>query len=157
MKKSENGTLKAPVYDQEYLEAFIKYHSDRIYGFIYQKVNDRSLAEDIFQETFVQVINAFKVGKYREDGKLMPRVIKIAHNLVMDYYRKNKRVLILNEQDNFDIFYAIRDEAADMEGYLIDKQIKEDIKRMIRKLPASRQEVLDMQLCKNMTFKEISK
>lgn len=142
--------------DQKKLETFIKSHSDGIYNFIYQKVNDKGLAEDIFQETFVRVIRAFNKGKYREDGKLMSWVLKIAHNLVMDNFRRNKRMFNFYAQGDANTFYTLKDNTMNAEGCLIRDQINEDIHEMIGELPPAQQDVLAMRLYEDMTFKEIS-
>ncbi|MGS2738042.1 RNA polymerase sigma factor [Sinomicrobium sp. M5D2P17] len=155
-ERTRNEGSQACLDDRKRLEKFIKSHSDIIYGFIYHKVNDKDLTEDIFQETFVKVIRAFNGGQYREDGKLMSWVLKIAHNLVMDNFRRNKRMYSLYAQGDANTFHTLGDNTMNAEGCLIRDQINEDIHEMIGELPRAQQDVLAMRLYQDMTFKEIS-
>jgi RNA polymerase sigma-70 factor (ECF subfamily) len=91
------------------LERLIKRHKLRIYNFIYSKVFDRDTAEDIFQETFIKVIKTLKRGVYNEEGKFLPWVMRIAHNLVIDFFRKNNRIPTFDNSEEFDIFQLISD------------------------------------------------
>ena len=113
-------------------------------------------AEDLFQETFIKVIKTLKSGVYNEEGKFLPWVMRIAHNLVIDFFRKNKRFPSFDKNDAYDIFQLIKDENPSIEKLMIDKQILNDLKKIIIKLPQDQKEVLDMRLYKEMSFKEIS-
>ena len=138
------------------LEDLINKHKYKLYNFIYSKVLNKDNAEDLFQETFIKVIKTLKRGVYNEEGKFLPWIMRIAHNLVIDFFRKNKRFPSFDKNDKYDIFQLIKDENPSIERHLIDKQILNDLKKIIIKLPQDQKEVLDMRLYKEMSFKEIS-
>jgi RNA polymerase sigma factor (sigma-70 family) len=138
------------------LEMLIKRHKLKIYNFIYSKVFDRDTAEDIFQETFIKVIKTLKRGVYNEEGKFLPWVMRIAHNLVIDYFRKNNRIPTFDNSDEFDIFQLIGDGNPTAEKAMIEEQVVEDLQNLIVQLPDDQKDVLTMRLYKDMSFKEIA-
>ncbi len=138
------------------LEVLINKHKHKLYNFIYSKVLNKDNAEDLFQETFIKVIKTLKRGVYNEEGKFLPWVMRIAHNLVIDFFRKNKRFPSFDKNGNFDIFQLVKDENPSIERLLIDKQILDDLQKIIIKLPQDQREVIDLRLYKEMSFKEIS-
>ncbi|MFL2611309.1 MAG: RNA polymerase sigma factor [Flavobacteriaceae bacterium] len=138
------------------LEDLVNKHKYRLYNFIYSKVLNKDNAEDLFQETFIKVIKTLKRGVYNEEGKFLPWIMRIAHNLVIDFFRKKKRFPSFDKNDKYDIFQLIKDENPSIERHLIDNQILNDLKKIIIKLPQDQKEVLDMRLYKEMSFKEIS-
>ena len=142
--------------NEKSLETLIMRHKQRIFGFIQSKVLDREVAQDIFQDTFIKVINTLKKGNYNEEGKFLPWVMRIAHNLVIDHFRRNKRIPKFNNTDDFDIFSVISDEVLNVEKQLIQNQILEDVKELISELPEDQKEVLLMRMYKDMSFKEIA-
>ena len=91
------------------LEKLINRHQLQIFNFINSKVNDRDMSEDIFQDTFIKVIRTLKNGSYNEEGKFLPWVMRIAHNLVIDHFRKNSRIPIIENKEEFDIFQFLSD------------------------------------------------
>jgi RNA polymerase sigma-70 factor (ECF subfamily) len=138
------------------LEILIIRHKQRIFSFILSKVLDREVAEDIFQDTFIKVINTLKRGAYNEEGKFLPWVMRIAHNLVIDHFRRNKRIPTFKNTDEFDIFSVIGDEVLNVEKQLIKNQILDDVRGLIDELPDDQKEVLLMRMYKDMSFKEIA-
>jgi len=138
------------------LEMLIIRHKLKIYNFIYSKVFDRDTAEDIFQETFIKVIKTLKRGVYNEEGKFLPWVMRIAHNLVIDFFRKNNRIPTFDNSDDFDIFQLIGDGNPTAEKAMIEEQVVEDLQNLIVQLPADQKDVLTMRLYKDMSFKEIA-
>lgn len=138
------------------LEFLVKKHQQRIFSFIYSKVQDRDVAEDIFQDTFIKVIKTLKKGNYNEEGKFLPWVMRISHNLVIDYFRKNNRMPFFNNSDEFDIFSIISDDALNAEKRIIKDQILLDVKNLIEELPEEQKEVLKMRIYMDMSFNEIS-
>ncbi|MGB3152198.1 MAG: sigma-70 family RNA polymerase sigma factor [Maribacter sp.] len=149
VKEYINGSEKA-------IEILINRHNARLTGFIYSKVGDRELTEDIFQDTFMKVIRTLKRGAYNEEGKFLPWVMRIAHNLVIDHFRKNNRMPKYGETESFNIFSMMGDERLNAEKQLIKDQIDLDLMNMIKELPEDQQEVLEMRIYKDMSFKEIS-
>ena len=138
------------------LEYIINKHQQKIFNFIYSKVHDRDISEDIFQETFIKVIKTLKNGVYNEEGKFLPWVMRISHNLVIDFFRKNNRIKIINSKEDIDIFQFISDGSPNAESVLINDQIIKDIQKLIQELPDDQKEVLIMRLYRDMSFKEIA-
>ena len=142
--------------DERALETLINRHNKRISSFIYSKVNDREITEDIFQDTFIKVIRTLKNGRYSEEGKFLPWVMRIAHNLIIDHFRKNQRMPLFEGSSTFNIFSVISDEKLNIEKQLIKNQIDSDLVLLIEELPKDQKEVLIMRIYKDMSFKEIS-
>jgi len=138
------------------LEVLITRHKQRVFSFIYSKVLDRVISEDIFQDTFIKVIKTLKKGAYNEEGKFLPWVLRIAHNLVIDYFRKNKRMPLFKNTDDFDIFSVLPDSKINIENELIKNQIETDVCKLLDTLPNDQKAVLEMRLYKDMSFKEIA-
>lgn len=138
------------------LEVLIKRHQQRLYSYIYSKVKDRVVTEDIFQDTFIKVIRTLKLGNYNEEGKFLPWVLRIAHNLIIDHFRKLKRMSTFKNTDDFDIFSLISDGNLDAEKKMIQQQVLSDVSELIHELPKEQKEVLVMRIYKDMSFKEIS-
>lgn len=141
---------------EQALETLIYRHKQRVYSFIYSKVLDKEIAEDIFQDTFIKVINTLKKGSYNETGKFLPWVLRIAHNLCIDYFRKNKRLPTFKNTDDFDIFSVISDPDINIENQLIKEQIDQDVFKLLASLPKEQSEVIYMRFYRKMSFKEIS-
>jgi RNA polymerase sigma-70 factor (ECF subfamily) len=142
--------------DEPALEALINKHQQRIYSFIYSKILNRDETEDIFQETFIKVIRTLKKGKYNEEGKFLPWVMRIAHNLVIDHFRKAKRMPKFQSRNDFDIFDVISDGEQSAEQEIIKLQVHDDVRKIIDELPDDQRDVLVMRIYKDMSFKEIA-
>jgi len=142
--------------DESALSKLINRHQQRIYNFVYSKVFDKAITEDIFQDTFIKVIKTLKRGKYNEQGKFLPWVMRIAHNLTIDHFRKNNRMPKFENKGDFDIFSVLADDKPHAEHQLMDEQIRRDVRKLIQELPEEQLEVLKMRIYKEMSFKEIS-
>ena len=142
--------------EESALEVLITRHKQKIYSFIYSKVYDRDVAEDIFQDTFIKVIRTLKRGAYNEEGKFLPWVMRISHNLVIDFFRKNKRMPKFDNAGEFSIFSVLSDTSLNAEKSIIKEQIERDVRRLVDKLPGDQKEVLLMRIYNDMSFKEIS-
>ena len=138
------------------LEILIKRHQQRLFSFIYSKVKDRDITEDIFQDTFIKVIRTLKKGNYNEEGKFLPWVVRISHNLIIDYFRKSNRMPKFRNTDEFDIFSVLGDGALNAEKKIIKEQIHEDVRELINELPEEQKQVLIMRMYNDMSFNEIS-
>ena len=138
------------------LETLVNRHKLQIFNFINSKINDRDTSEDIFQDTFIKVIRTLKNGLYNEEGKFLPWIMRIAHNLVIDHFRKSNRIPIIENKEEFDIFQFVSDTAPNAENILIEDQILKDIQKLIQELPDDQKEVLIMRLYRDMSFKEIA-
>ena len=142
--------------DERSLEILINRHNQRISSFIYSKVYDREVTEDLFQDTFIKVIRTLKLGKYNEEGKFLPWVMRIAHNLVIDHYRKSNRMPRYEGSPEFSIFSIMQDDRLNAEKQLIQEQIETDIADLIAELPEDQQVVLQLRMYRDMSFKEIA-
>ena len=138
------------------LELLIKRHQQRIFSFIYSKVQDRDITEDVFQDTFIKVIKTLKKGKYNEEGKFLPWVMRISHNLIIDYFRKVNRMPTFKNTDEFDIFSVLGDGTLNVEKQLIKDQILSDVRDLVEELPEDQKQVLKMRMYMDMSFNEIS-
>jgi RNA polymerase sigma-70 factor (ECF subfamily) len=138
------------------LGVLIKRHQQRLFGFIYSKIHDSVITEDIFQDTFIKVIRTLKKGNYNEEGKFLPWVMRIAHNLVIDHFRKSNRMPAFKNTDEFDIFSVLGDGNLNAEKQMIQEQIFSDVRELVNELPEEQKEVLIMRMYKDMSFKEIS-
>lgn len=141
---------------EQALSVLIERHKLRIYNFIYSKVYDRDITEDIFQDAFIKVIRTLKSGKYNEQGKFLPWVMRITHNLIIDHFRKTNRMPKFENRENFNIFSVLKDNSMNAEGQLIQEQIETDLQKLIETLPEEQQVVLHMRIYRDMSFKEIS-
>lgn len=148
-----NGNEKA-------FEVLLMRHKDKIYRFVYLKVRDQVLAEDIFQETFVKIINTLKVGAYNEEGKFLPWAMRIAHNLVIDHFRKSSKVRMISEssstKDDFNIFSTLSMEDKNVEDSITQAELEKQMVDLIEHLPASQREILKMRIFQDLSFKDIA-
>ncbi|MEX0998328.1 MAG: sigma-70 family RNA polymerase sigma factor [Flavobacteriaceae bacterium] len=159
MKTTSSDALLVSAYidgNEKALSELIERHKQRVYSFIYSKVSDRDITEDIFQDTFIKVIKTLKRGAYNEEGKFLPWVMRISHNLIIDHFRKNNRMPKFANNGDFNIFSVLSDDDLNAERKIIKGQVEEDLRRLIQELPEDQKEVLIMRLYKDMSFKEIS-
>jgi len=138
------------------LEHIIFRYKDKLYAYIFTMVKCHQTTDDIFQDTFIKVINTLKSGNYNEEGKFIHWVTRIAHNLIIDHFRKNKRMPIQNVQNDQDPFEKINMQTASIEDSIIEKQIHQDIRMLVEELPEDQKEVLKMRHFKGMSFKDIA-
>jgi RNA polymerase sigma-70 factor (ECF subfamily) len=138
-------------------EVLLNRYKNRVYGFVYSKVNDPILADDIFQDTFVKVVKTLRAGSYKEEGRFLSWVLRIAHNLIVDHYRKSNRMpKYESSREEFDVVANLSDPNYNVEFSLIENQIHTDLVSLIKELPDTQQEVLRMRLYKDMSFKDIA-
>lgn len=143
--------------NNEAFDALLNRHKDRVFSYILHIVKDRDQAEDIFQETFVKAIMTIKQGRYTDSGKFSAWISRIAHNLIIDFYRQEKAEnTVSTDSDDTDMLNR-RDLAEEnVEDRLVSEQIQEDVRRIIDALPESQREVLMMRYYRDMSFKEIA-
>ena len=137
-------------------EVLLRRHKSRVYGYIRMMVKDGQLAEDIFQDVFVKAVLTMKKGSYNEEGKFLPWIMRIAHNQVIDTFRKNKRYPTVDDGPDFDIFNVIKDEDRIIDEEMVIGQIHSDVKKLIEFLPKEQRDVLIMRHYNDMSFKEIA-
>lgn len=142
--------------DESALEILIHRHKSKVYAYIQHLVKDNQLAEDLFQDVFIKVIHKLKSGNYNEEGKFLPWVMRISHNLVIDTFRKNKRVPTVDGGEDFDLVEHLGEPDKSIEDELVWNQISEDVKALIDYLPEDQRSVLWMRIYADMSFKEIA-
>lgn len=138
------------------LTELLRRHKSKIYTSIFLLVKDQYLAEDIFQDAFIKVINTLRSGRYNEEGKFLPWVLRIAHNLVIDYFRKEKRTPVITSADGTDILNLLQIHEESAEDRLLRAQSHADLRRHIHLLPDEQKEVLIMRHYGELSFKEIA-
>jgi RNA polymerase sigma factor (sigma-70 family) len=137
-------------------EALLQRHKNKVFTHIYIKVKDRDLAEDIFQDTFIKVVNTLKAGKYNEEGKFFPWLMRIAHNLVIDHFRRNKKMPKVRETEEFSPFAILDNGERSVDDIMVTDQIHDDVKTLVKMLPDEQREVVIMRHYKGMSFKDIA-
>ena len=142
--------------DNSSFEVLLNRHKNRVFAFIMSKIKNKDLSEDIFQDTYVKVVNSLQKGKYNEEGKFLPWVMRIAHNLVIDHFRKQKKMQMIRSNNDFDIFDVIKDSKINADEKLIKDQIFSDLNSLIDKLPPDQKEVLKMRYYEELSFKKIA-
>jgi len=131
-------------------------HQSKVFGFIFSKVKDRDIANDIFQDTFMKVIKTLQNGKYNEEGKFLPWVMRISHNLIIDHFRKQKKMKMVRGTDEFDIFNLISDTSESKENEIIRSQVYDDLGKLIELLPDLQKDILNKRIYQEMSFNEIA-
>ncbi len=153
--------------DQELINAYlngnthsfsqlIERHKDKIFTSIYLLVKDRYLAEDLFQDLFIKIIDTLKAGRYNDEGKFLPWAMRIAHNLCVDHFRKLKRSPSIKTSDNNDIFEVLNFSEAGAEHEIMQGQTRDKIRQMIDLLPEDQREVIILRNYADLSFKEIA-
>ena len=142
--------------DDSALQSLIVRHEKKIYTSIYLLVKDRDLANDIFQDTFIKVINTLRSGNYNEEGKFLSWVLRIGHNLVIDYFRSLKRMPMVHDTEEYSIFDTLPLLDENVEDKLIAEQIHTQVRTLMEELPLDQREVVIMRHFGNMSFKEIA-
>lgn len=156
-KMSDSELIKSYLSGNEAsLEFIINKHQQRIFSYILVRIKDTDLANDVFQDTFVKVINTLKRGKYNEEGKFLQWTMRIAHNLVIDHFRKEKRMPTMSPTDEFNIFNVLSDGSLNVESQMIKEQIESDLHKLIEKLPDEQREVLKLRHFSGLSFKDIA-
>lgn len=141
-------------------EVLLMRHKDKIFRFIYLKVRNEALAEDIFQEVFVKIINTLKAGAYNEEGKFLPWSMRIAHNLVIDHFRRTSKVKMISEsssqKEDFSIFQLISSGDKNVQEKMTTLELQEQMVELVNHLPKSQKDIVRMRIFKDLSFKEIA-
>lgn len=143
--------------NQNSIEILISRHKDKVYTYIFLMVKNQELAEDLFQDTFIKVIKSLHAGKYQDNGKFISWVIRIAHNLVIDYFRKENQLKVTsNDNYEYNIFNSQRYSDKTIEEELVGEQINKDLRMLIEELPQDQKEVIILRHFIGLSFKEIA-
>ena len=139
------------------LQTLIERHQSRLYSYIFLMVKDKQLADDVFQDTYVKVINTLKLGNYKDEGKFIQWVMRIAHNLIIDHFRKSKKIPFVESNSNeYDVFDTIRFTDPSIEEQLVTTQIHSDVRKLLQFLPEEQKEVIHLRCYAGLSFKEIA-
>jgi len=143
--------------EQSCFDQLIHRHKNKVFAYISLYIRDQALAEDLFQDTFMKVIQSVKAGKYYDNGKFLSWVMRIAHNLIIDHFRRIKQMnTISNDNYESDIFNSKKLADATVEDDIIKRQIQKDVRKMISMLPEDQREVVILRHYAGMSFKEIA-
>jgi len=167
LSKCQRPDASAALNDQElvrrYLEGHEKAfetllhrHKRKVWSHIQLMTRDREVTEDLFQEAFIKVVHTLRTGKYNEEGKFLPWVMRIAHNLVIDHFRRNKKMPLVRGNADHDVFATVAQPGRNVEQRMVDVQIDEDVRKLIASLPDEQREVVMMRTYLGMSFKEIA-
>lgn len=138
------------------LSALIERHKDRIFAYIMKYVKNKDLANDMFQDVFIKAIQTLRKGGYNEEGKFLPWIMRISHNLIIDHFRKNKRMPTFSGSDEFDIFDVISSEEKNVEDDLVEENIHTDLKALIEQLPKEQRDIIILRHYCDQSFKDIA-
>ncbi len=138
------------------LEKLVTRHQQKILTSIYLLVKNRELAEDLFQETFIKVINTLRAGHYHDEGKFLPWVTRIAHNLVIDYFRKNNRMPMVRDTEEYSVIDNLKLMDDSVEDRMVKERIHEEIRLLVENLPFEQREVVIMRHYGDLSFREIA-
>ncbi|WP_343633068.1 sigma-70 family RNA polymerase sigma factor [Fluviicola sp.] len=146
--------------NEQAFEVLLMRHKDKIYRSIYHKIREREIAEDIFQETFVKIIQTLKLGNYNEEGKFLPWAMRIAQNLVIDYFRKHGRMKLVSERnaksEDFNIFSVLKMDDLNIEQSISKTELEKQMIELIQHLPESQKEIIEKRIFQDLSFKDIA-
>jgi len=142
--------------DDEAFGTLLNKHKNRVYTTIYLIVKDRYVAEDLLQDSFIKAVKTIKSGKYNEEGKFLPWILRIAHNLAIDYFRKDKRYPVIVMEDGSKVFNTLEFAEDPIENIQIKMETHQMLRQLIQELPDAQKEVLIMRHYMQMSFQEIA-
>ena len=142
--------------DQRAFDTLFARHRDQVYTKLYLLVRDHDVAADLFQDVFIKVVDVLRSGKYNEEGKFLPWVMRIAHNAGIDHFRRQKKMPLSRGSDEYDLLGGLQDGSPTMEDALISSRILTDVRGLVEQLPEEQREVVIMRMYKEMSFKDIA-
>lgn len=143
--------------DERSIELLILRHKSKVYSYISLYIRSRDLADDVFQDTFLKVVQSIRAGRYQDDGKFVSWVMRIAHNLIIDHFRHEKQMgIVLTDDYEADLFNSRRLSEDNVEDVMVRRQVMRDVRHLISELPEDQREVVIMRHYAGMSFKEIA-
>lgn len=146
--------------NEKAFEVLLNRHKMKMFRFIYLKVKDRALADDLFQETFFKIINTLRLGNYNEEGKFLPWAMRISHNLVIDYFRKANKVRLISESssnsDDYNILHTLRADEDNIDVQMSKEELESQMVNLIEYLPESQKDILKKRIYEDISFKQIA-
>lgn len=161
-KKEDRQLISLYIEGQEKaFEVLLNRHKNKIYNYIFMKIRDEALSQDIFQETFIKIIKTLKKGAYNEEGKFLPWAMRIAHNLMIDHFRKTNKIRMISESssrsEDYNIFDMLELQDNNIEDEIMHNELVSQMVELIDHLPDSQRDILQMRIFKEMSFKDIAK
>lgn len=158
---SDSELIRLYINENEYaFEVLLMRYKNQLFKFIYLKVKDTDLANDIFQEAFIKIIQNIKIGKYNEEGKFLPWAMRIAHNLIIDYFRKQSKVKIFSEKnarsEEFSVFHRVACEDKNYVQQVSSDELDVQLIQLLHQLPKPQREIVEMRIFHDLSFKEIA-
>jgi RNA polymerase sigma-70 factor (ECF subfamily) len=137
-------------------DALLNRHQQAVFNKIYFMVKDEDVANDVFQDTFIKAVNTIQEGRYNEQGKFLPWIMRIAHNLAIDTFRRSRKMPLVRSTDEYDVFSTISTDEQHIEDRLVEGQIHSDVMKLVDLLPAEQQEVVRLRVESGLSFQEIA-
>ncbi len=142
--------------DNRAFDALLNRHQQAVFNKIYFMVKDEDVANDLFQDAFIKAVNTIREGRYNEQGKFISWMMRIAHNLAIDHFRRSRKQALVRGTEEFDIFSTISSDDLHIEDQLVEGQIRSDVMKLIDLLPEEQQAVVRMRIESDMSFQEIA-
>lgn len=146
--------------NEQAFEVLLMRHKDKIYNYVFSKIRDHAIAQDVFQDAFMKIIRTLKKGSYNEEGKFLPWAMRIAHNLVIDHFRRSNKVKMISEtsskSDDFNIFSVLKLEDENVEDAITREELEVQMVELVKHLPKTQKEILEMRIFQGMSFKDIA-
>ena len=146
--------------NEQAFEVLLMRHKDKIYNYVFSKIRDHAVAQDVFQDAFMKIIRTLKKGSYNEEGKFLPWAMRIAHNLVIDHFRRSNKVKMISEtsskSDDFNIFSVLKLEDENVEDAITREELEVQMVELVKHLPKTQKEILEMRIFQGMSFKDIA-
>jgi len=142
--------------DNEAFKELLFKHKDMLYRYIFSLTKNKELTEDFFQDTFIKAVILLKNGEYQDRGRFYMWLCRLAHNIVMDYYRRSKNVILSQNNSEVDLFKDISILQGNIQDDIIDRELKSEVKSLVELLPDTQKEVIKLRFYKNLSFKEIA-
>ena len=146
--------------NEQAFEVLLMRHKNKIYNYVFSKIRDHAVAQDIFQDAFMKIVRTLKKGSYNEEGKFLPWAMRISHNLVIDHFRRTNKVKMISEtsskSDDFNIFSILKLEEENVEDTITREELEVQMVELVQHLPKTQKEILEMRIFQGMSFKDIA-
>jgi RNA polymerase sigma-70 factor, ECF subfamily len=146
--------------NEQAFEVLLMRHKNKIYNYVFSKIRDHAVAQDIFQDAFMKIIRTLKKGSYNEEGKFLPWAMRISHNLVIDHFRRTNKVKMVSEtsskSEDFNIFSILKLEDENIEDVITREELEVQMVELVQHLPKTQKEILEMRIFQGMSFKDIA-
>lgn len=146
--------------NEQAFEVLLMRHKNKIYNYVFSKIRDHAVAQDIFQDAFMKIVRTLKKGSYNEEGKFLPWAMRISHNLVIDHFRRTNKVKMVSESssksEDFNIFSILKLEDENIEDVITREELEVQMVELVKHLPQTQKEILEMRIFQGMSFKDIA-